>query len=123
VRRASRKWFSHSTSSNLGLLAAAILGLTLPLQAEASDFDGKIRSVKFSSGSSSPRVSIQVGQHRSTCSKDPEWFAFENADQGIGAIWTSTLIAAVSNDRSVSIYGTEACDAYGIEGVLAIELR
>ena len=123
MRRTSKKWFSHSTSSNLGLLAAAILGLTLPLQTKASDFDGKIRSIKFSSGSSSTRVSISVGQHRSPCNDHPEWFAFESADQGIGAIWSSALIAALTNDRSVSISGTGACDSAGTEGVLSIEIR
>ena len=123
MRRLSRKRFSHSTSSGLGILAAAIFGLTLSLQAEASDYDGKIRSIKFSSGSSSTRVSINVGQHRSTCNGSPEWFAFENADQGIGAIWESALVAALTNDRSVSIYGTEACDPSGTEGVLSVEVR
>ncbi len=123
MRKASKKWFFHSSSSNFGLLAAVILGFTLSLQAEASDFDGKVRSIKFSSGSSSTRVSISVGQHRSPCNGHSEWFAFENADQGIGAIWASALIAALTNDRSVSISGTDACDSSGTEGVLSIEVR
>jgi hypothetical protein len=93
------------------------------LQAGASGFDGKIRSIKIGAASSSTRVMISVGQHRSPCKDNPEWFAFENADQGIGAVWTSALIAALANDRSVSISGTEACDASGTEGVLFIELR
>jgi hypothetical protein len=123
VRKISKKWFAHSTSCSLRLLAATILAFLLPLQAEASGFDGKIRSIKIGAASSSTRVMISVGQHRSPCKDNPEWFTFENADQGIGAVWTSALIAALANDRSVSISGTEACDASGTEGVLFIELR
>jgi hypothetical protein len=111
------------TSYSLWLLAAAIPVLVLPLQAVASDFDGKIRSIKISSGSSSTRVSISVGPHRSPCNGNPEWFAFENAHQDIGAVWTSALIAALTNNRSVSISGTEACDSSGTEGVLFIEIK
>jgi hypothetical protein len=113
----------HSTIYTLFLLAFAIVVLVAASPAEASDFDGKIRSIKFSSGSSSARVSISVGEHRSPCKDNPEWFAFENASQGIGAVWTSALIAALANNRSVSIFGTEACDSSGTEGVLSIELR
>jgi hypothetical protein len=105
------------------LFAFAIVVSVMASPAEASGFDGKIRSIKFSSGSSSARVSISVGEHRSPCKDNPEWFAFENAHHGIGAVWTSALIAALANNRSVSIVGTEACDASGTEGVLSIELR
>jgi hypothetical protein len=120
---ASRIWPIYSTISTLFLLPFTIVVLMVALPAKASDFDGKIRSIKFSSGSSSARVSISVGEHRSPCKDNPEWFAFENAHQGVGAVWTSALIAALANNRSVSIFGTEACDSSGTEGVLSIELR
>jgi len=120
---ASKNWSAYLTIFTVFLSLFTIVASVITTPAEASGFDGKIRSIKFSSGSSSARISISVGEHRSPCKDNPEWFAFENAHQGIGAVWTSALIAALVNNRSVSIVGTEACDASGTEGVLSIELR
>jgi hypothetical protein len=118
-----KSWLFYLTIFTSFIFAFAIVVSVMTSPAEASGFDGKIRSIKFSSGSSSARISISVGEHRSPCKDNPEWFAFENAHQGIGAVWTSALMAALVNNRSVSIIGTDACDSSGTEGVLSIELR
>ncbi len=118
-----KSWLVYLTMFTPLIFSFTIVVSAMTSPAEASGFDGKIRSIKFSSGSSSARISISVGEHRSPCKDNPEWFAFENAHQGIGAVWASALIAALANNRSISIVGTEACDSSGTEGILSIELR
>ena len=115
--------FAHSTISALRLLAAAALVLVTQSPAEASEFTGEIKALRFSAGSQSARVSVFAGPHSSPCNGNPEWFAFENANQGVGALWTSALTSALTQNRTIFITGSGACDSFGVEGVNFIEVR
>jgi hypothetical protein len=110
-----KKRFDQPLTSVLGLMAAAALVLTMQSQAEASDFDGRIRGLRLNVGTSVARVSIFVGPHNSPCAA-AEWYAFENAHRDIGALWASYLNSALAASRTVFINGTGQCDTSGVEG-------
>ena len=81
MRKTGKKRLVQST-----LVAAAALVLAQS-QAEASDFEGRVRAVKWTKGSSGARVSVLVGPHNSPClGAEGEWYAFENADEGVGQL-------------------------------------
>jgi hypothetical protein len=103
------------------MATALILGAQS--QAEASEFTGKIQALRYNAGSSGTRVSILVGDHRSPCNSARDWFAFENANQGLGALWTSALIEALTQAQTVVISGTGRCDSFGVEAVNQVEVR
>jgi hypothetical protein len=117
-----KKRFDQPLTSVLGLMAAAALVLTMQSQAEASDFDGRIRGLRLNVGTSVARVSIFVGPHNSPCAT-AEWYAFENAHRDIGALWASYLNSALAANRTVFINGTGQCDTLGVEGVGFIDFR
>jgi hypothetical protein len=117
-----KKRFDQPLTSVLGLMAAAALVLTMQSQAEASDFDGRIRALRLNVGTSVVRVSIFVGPHNSPCAT-AEWYAFENGHRDIGALWASYLNGALAANRTVFINGTGQCDQFGVEGVGFIDFR
>jgi hypothetical protein len=90
--------------------------------AHASEFVGPIgagaEGLRFSAGASSPRVAVAVA--RSTSCKGP-WYAYENADSGLGRLWTETLTEAAAKGQNVRIVGTGVCDSSGAEGVSFVE--
>jgi hypothetical protein len=106
----------------LNLMAAAALVLAMQSQSQASEFEGRIQALRLNTGSSPARVSILVGPHESPClGAGGEWFAFENADQGLGSLWASALNNALVNRRTVFIAGNDQCDTFDIEGVTGID--
>ncbi|MCY1035310.1 hypothetical protein OV207_27940 [Corallococcus sp. BB11-1] len=94
----------------------------LPGLAYASEFVGPIgagaEGLRFSAGTASPRVAVAVA--KSTSCQGP-WYAYENADTGLGRLWTATLTEAQAQGRHVRIVGNGVCDASGAEGVLFVE--
>jgi hypothetical protein len=117
MRNTGKKRLVQST-----LVAAAALVLATQSQAEASQFEGRVQALRLGTGSSPARVSIFVGPHDSPCIGG-EWFAFENADRGLGALWASALNAALTERRTIFISGNDECDEFDIEGVDFIDFR
>ena len=112
MRNTGKKRLVQST-----LVAVAALVLATQSQAEASEFEGRVRALRINE-TSSARVSILVGPHNSPCmGGGGEWFAFEEAGQPVGSLWVSALNAALADRRRVFISGNDQCDASGIEGV------
>jgi hypothetical protein len=104
------------------LVAAAALVVATQSQGEASEFTGRIGFLRMNPGSSPARLSIFVGPHGSPCFGG-DWFAFENADQGLGSVWASALTAALVNRRPIFIVGNNVCDQFNIEEVFSIDVR
>ena len=104
----------------------AILGLCLMLvqsEAYATTLTSVVRTVRVNVGASPVRMSIQmVGV--SKCASGPEgFFAFENANTGIGRLWSDLAIAASKGGKQLTISGTGTCDQFGVEGVSFIDLK
>jgi hypothetical protein len=51
------------------------------------------------------------------------WFAFEQADTGVGKLWADLAIAALQSDKPLVITGTDECDNFSVEGVSDIDLK
>ena len=95
-----------------------------PLLSYSSEFEGTIKEVQVSPGSSPVRVSIFVGPRGSECTgSGGNWYAYENGDIGIGKIWTSAVVTAYAATKTVKIAGTDTCDEFGIEGVSYLHLK
>jgi hypothetical protein len=86
----------------------------MPSQAEASQFEGKMRSLRFGPGIGA--VGLLVGEHNSPC-PSRLWFAFENAP-----IWAQTLAWAKTGNRTVRIVGTGTCDQLGRERIASFDV-
>ncbi|CAM3652447.1 hypothetical protein G4177_26500 [Corallococcus sp. ZKHCc1 1396] len=99
--------------------ALALLGGT----AHASQFTGLIdpAGIRFSTGTSPARVSVAVPMV--TACGGQRYYAYENADSGLGGLWTEALIQARVHGRPVMIVGTGTCDNFGIEKISHIDLR
>lgn len=98
-----------------GYLAVASFALTAFKVANASTFEGTIEKIVFSAGQTPVRVSIFVASHTSPC--DANYYAYENADTGLGKLWTSAALAAYATKKTVTIVGSGVCDPWRIEGV------
>ena len=114
MRNTGKKRLVQST-----LVAVAALVLAMQSQAEASEFEGRIRALKINeNGAGDARVSILVGPHNSPCmGGGGEWFAYDEAGHFVGLAWTSALSDALVDGLRVFISGNDQCDASGIEGV------
>ena len=89
--------------------------------AVASSYAGKISKLRFGVGLTSvARVSILTSQP--TSCGNPGWLVYENADTGVGKLWSSTLLAAQAAQRTVVIAGTGTCDSLGYELVEFIDI-
>ena len=120
----SASLFARSTTSMLGLLMMTALVLVTTAPVEASDFSGNIQTLRFSTGTTAARVSIEVGNHGSPClAVHQQWYSFENADKGLGVLWSSALTTALGNKQNVTIFGSGKCDKYGVEGVNYIDFK
>jgi hypothetical protein len=107
---------------NKGVYLATALAL-LSGAAHASQFTGPIAAdgLRFSTGASPSRVSVAVST--ATVCGGQRWYAYENADSGLGGLWTEALIQARIHGRTIRIVGTGTCDSFGIEGISFIDLR
>lgn len=103
---------------------AVVVGFGFSANVIASNFEGTITELSFSTGESPARVSIRVGAHGSECTAfGGEYYAYENADTGLQKIWTSAVLAAYTAQKTVLIGGTGTCDPFGIEKIRHINVR
>jgi hypothetical protein len=113
MHRLRRKGAAWSIISVFAL--ATFTGIEMmPSQAEASEFRGRLGSLRFGPGPG--LVAVSVGPHNSPCSS-LAWFAFENAP-----IWAQTLAWAKSSNRTVRIVGTGTCDQLGRERIASFDV-
>ena len=106
----------------LAFLAASALSVP-SAEASASDFTGQIIALRYNTGTSPARISIDVGPHGGPCVHGPQWFSFEKADSGLQRLWHEALLAAWANKQPVFIQGNGKCDKFSNEGVEYIEVR
>jgi hypothetical protein len=107
---------------------AAVLALLWPCAtAWASSFAGGVYEIKVSTGTTPVRMSVLVDDtsFQNDCSGSAfrRYYAYENADTGIRKLWTSAFLLAIASGATVVINGNGACDAAGIEGILAVTVR
>ena len=101
----------------------AALSLTTMLMVApvmASTYTGTVQTLRFSSGATAARVSVSSTQ---VTSCGAGWYAFENADSGLGKVWTAALMVAKAQGKTIVITGTDVCDAWNIEGVSYIDVQ
>lgn len=104
------------------LTFAAIL-LFIAEAASASGFEGTIAWYRINAVGPSPaRMSVLVGAHNSPCAQ-ASWFGYENADTGLGKLWTAMIMQAYLSGKTINIQGTGVCDAFAVEGVDTIDLK
>jgi hypothetical protein len=107
------------------VISSVVVALCVSLMASmafATQLTGQIQTIRIGTGTGgSPRVSILM-RGNTACSNNG-WFAYEEATTGLGALRTQALLAAYQSLRPVTIFGTGSCDAFGVEGVTAIDLN
>lgn len=107
------------------LLKIAFIGFCLILlqsEAYSTNITSVVRTVQIAKTTASPaRTSVQmVG---GTSCPVIGWFAFEDADTGVGLLWTKLIVTASQSGKQLTVYGTGTCDSSGVEGVRAIDLK
>jgi hypothetical protein len=110
------------------VISSVVVALCVSLMASmasATSLTGRMQTIRIGTGTGgSPRVSILM-RGNTACSNNG-WFAYEEATTGLGALRTRDLLAAYRRIRSVTsvtILGTGSCDAFGVEGVISIDVN
>jgi hypothetical protein len=106
-------------------VSVTILAFTAVSTVGATEYVGKVVRVVAAPSPATPgnvRVSIQLpATYGSPCTAyGGIWFSYDLPDGAVGKWWATTLLAAITSEKSVSISGTGTCDAYGVEMVGAI---
>lgn len=92
--------------------------------AEPTPYEGKIVALRLNTGESPARVSVRVeDSHQSRAGCISRWYAFENADQDIGRLWTTALMIALHEQKQIYIEGNDRCDSYNVEGIDHIDMK
>jgi hypothetical protein len=100
------------------------LFLAAIVMAEPTVYEGKIVAIRLNTGDSPSRLSILVENNpQSQAGCENGWYAFENADQEVGLLWTSGLMIALHEQKRVFIVGNDRCDRFNIEGIDLIDLQ
>ena len=100
---------------------AALTSLLIAGPVLASTFTGRVEAFRFSPGATPARVSVYVAAP-TDCSGG-QFYSYENADSGLGQLWTNALSQALLHARQVFIQGNGICDSFGFEGVIFIDFR
>lgn len=119
MRGLKREFSVKLAAVSVVLLAASILAPSVSQASTATNV--RILAVRLNAGATPARVSVRVGPHGSSCPTG-EWFAYENADTGLRLLWTQALIAAVTQNKRVTIQGNNSCDGFGVEGITDIDV-
>ncbi|MFC1645540.1 hypothetical protein ACFL08_06000, partial [Patescibacteria group bacterium] len=85
----------------------------------ASEYEGTVLTMKSQEINGVTRNSIFLGDSYTICATS-DWFAYDDADTGIGKIWTAKLLVAYGEGKTVKIEGSGVCDQYGVESINAI---
>jgi hypothetical protein len=95
--------------------------------AHASNAIGQITWLRASTGQSNARISVMLNGpppqpnpwYTSPCfqTQTAPWFSYENADIGLGKIWTDILVGAYQSGKQVVIHGSGSCDLWGYETI------
>jgi hypothetical protein len=112
-------------AKHLGMsIALGGLFLATTAVAEPTPYKGGIIAIRLTPGESPTRVSIYVGEeHRSQAGCSNGWYAFEDADQKLGLLWSAGLMSALHKKKPVYIAGNGRCDRFNIEGVDLVDLE
>jgi len=102
---------------------AALMPVLIAGPVLASTFSGKVERLRFSSGSTPARVSVLTAGPTACAGAGGRDYSFENADSGLGQLWTNALLKAWQQGRTVVIVGNGICDAFDIEGVTFIDVQ
>jgi hypothetical protein len=112
----------RSLMSRCAAIVVACLVLTSGARATTT-FTGTLLQVQSSASQTTPgntRVAINTGTTTACTGAYAGWYAYDLPSASTGAMWGATLLAAIAAGKSVMIYGTGTCDAYGFEIVLAV---
>ena len=96
-------------------IAALVASVALPLATQASEFTGKIRTLRY--GVEKDRLSIEVGPHGSPCGAHPDWYSVEGKP-----VWINALAGALARKRTVTLVGG-ACDSFDVESVKWFDVK
>lgn len=110
-----------ATVSALSIALIALLGMGAIASASPTSVTGKITNIRVSAGATSDRVSIFMGN--TTACSSQGWYAFENADSGLGKSWLDALMMALIFGKQITIVGTGICDAFSVESINLIDFK
>ena len=106
--------------SGITFTALSFTTMLIAAPVMASTYTGTVQTLRFSTGTSAARVSVSSTQATS-CGQ--QWYGIENADSGVGKIWTAALLAAKGQGKTIVITGTGTCDGWGVEPVNYIDVQ
>ncbi|MFC1644919.1 hypothetical protein ACFL08_02745 [Patescibacteria group bacterium] len=104
------------------MIFAVIFALLMTGTAVASNYEGTVDTMKMQDINGVTRNSIFLGGVYTPCATG-DWFAYDDADTGIGKIWTAALLLAYEQEKTVFIEGSGVCDQYGVESINAIYVK
>ncbi|MFC1644692.1 hypothetical protein ACFL08_01540 [Patescibacteria group bacterium] len=104
------------------LVAVTFALLLMAGSAFASSYEGVVLTLRLQEINGVTRNSVFLGDSYTSCSTS-DWFAYDDADTGIGKLWTSTLLLAYNQGKTVTIIGNGVCDQYGVEGISSIDVK
>ncbi|MGH8603395.1 MAG: hypothetical protein ACREXR_11680 [Gammaproteobacteria bacterium] len=105
------------------LISTLFVGLSVLAMgpaAKASEAHRNIEAIRFNVGDSRARVSLRFGTS-TDCGADG-WYAYEDADSGLGGLWTDAVLEAYTNQKAIKVVGTGLCDTFGVETIEFIDL-
>jgi len=114
---------SETRNKVCGLLIPLAALLCLEPMASASTVEGNISIVRMSKGTGASRARVSVLMPGTTSCSVKSWYAFEDADAGLGKLWFDALVMALNTGHQVSIIGTGTCDSFGVEQVAFIDVK
>jgi hypothetical protein len=96
----------------------------LPVISDASEYTGKISTIRYEVFGGVSRVSVQIASSQTSCAART-WYAFQN--EGNMTIGFSTLSAALQQalnaGKIVYIKGNNNCDGAGTEGITLVDFK
>ncbi|MFC1645539.1 hypothetical protein ACFL08_05995 [Patescibacteria group bacterium] len=104
------------------IILATIFTLLMTGTAMATDYEGTIPTMKLQDIGGVTRNSVFLGSTYSICATS-DWFSYDDADSGIGKLWTAALLLAYSQGKTVLIEPNGVCDQYGVEGIAAVYVK
>jgi hypothetical protein len=92
----------------------------IPISVNASTFNGKTTTIRYSGIDNKPRISLQTPT-KNSCNNN--WYYFESDDASLFSLISSVAQDAQNLGKSVTIYGTGSCDGLGIESINAFDVK
>ena len=90
------------------VLAAAVCAATQLVS--ATDFTGIVQQLNVRQGTAGARVTFSMAGLETGCAGQGSGsYAFDNADVGLGKVWSSQILLAYTQGKAITVWGTGDC--------------